>query len=787
MPFLWNGINRTTAGTYTFTTTNSQGCDSTATLNLTVKTNTTSTTNVSICPSQLPYNWNGSRAVAGTYTFTTTNSQGCDSTATLNLTVKTNTTSTTNVSICPSALPYSWNGSRAIAGTYTFTTTNSQGCDSTATLNLTVKTNTTSTTNVSICPSALPYSWNGSRVTAGTYTFTTTNSQGCDSTATLNLTVKTNTTSTTNVSICPSALPYSWNGSRTVAGTYTFTTTNSQGCDSTATLNLTVKTNTTSTTAVSRCPSQMPFLWNGINRTTAGTYTFTTTNSQGCDSITILNLTVKTNTTSTTNVSICPSQLPYSWNGSRTLAGTYTYTTMNIQGCDSVAILNLTVTSLTPSLSISTATTSICSGSNTTFTANATNGGPSPNYQWKKNGVDAGSGSTITFLSNTLSNNDVISCVLTANNICQTTATANSNAIQMTVKQSPSVAQISNGISTITSATLCTLGSSYNYYCATGFGTWSSSNPGVASVAGRSLAAVVTANTNGTATISYNVAAANGCVSTSSILLTLAQQAAPTAISGTNSICVNATTALSSTAPDGTTGVWSSSNNRGIISIGGVYTGQNAGTGEARYTVTNTVTGCKAFAAYAITINLTPVIPTIAYAPGQPNPQLGAPAGSFCVGKKFRVTATPNVPLGVWSTTGVPSLLGLDTISINGVGAGTIKYTYTSAAGCSNSRTLSGNGFTCASRGVNTVDGQLSTVNGFAMYPNPAKGLINLNVETLIGAGSIIVTDLYGKSVKTQNLSMGTNTVNISNLSKGMYFVSTITNEGKTTKKLVVE
>jgi hypothetical protein len=434
------------------------------------------------------------------------------------------------------------------------------------------------------------------------------------------------------------------------------------------------------------------------------------------------------------------------------------------------AVLTVNQT-VTPSVSISTDTSSVCSGSSVTFTASATNGGSSPVYQWKKNGVDAGSGSTITFLSNTLSNGDVISCVLTANNNCQTTATANSNAIQMTVKQSPSVAQISNGISTITSATLCTLGSTYNYYCATGFGTWSSSNPGVASVAGRSLAAVVTANTNGTATISYNVAAANGCVSTSSILLTLAQQAAPTAISGTNSICVNATTALSSTAPNGTTAVWSSSNNRGIINASGVYTGQNAGTGEARYTVTNTVTGCKAFASYAITVNATPVVPTIAYAPGQPNPQLGAPAGSFCVGKKFRVTATPNVPLGVWSTTGVPSLLGLDTISINGVGAGTIKYTYTSAAGCSNSRTLSGNGFTCASRGVNTVDGQLSTVNGFAMYPNPAKGLINL----------------YGKSVKTQNLSMGTNTVNISNLSKGMYFVSTITNEGKTTKKLVVE
>ncbi|MFY7965664.1 MAG: hypothetical protein ACOVO1_12265, partial [Chitinophagaceae bacterium] len=121
--------------------------------------------------------------------------------------------------------------SLTVAGTYNFIYT-TNGCADTA--SVIVKSTSTSTTNVSICPSALPYSWNGSRNAAGTYTFTTTNSQGCDSVATLNLTVKTNTTSTTNVSICPSQLPYSWNGSRSAAGTYTFTTTNSQGCDSVA-------------------------------------------------------------------------------------------------------------------------------------------------------------------------------------------------------------------------------------------------------------------------------------------------------------------------------------------------------------------------------------------------------------------------------------------------------------------------------------------------------------------------------------------------------------------------
>jgi hypothetical protein len=90
-------------------------------------------------------------------------------------------------------------------------------------------------------------------------------------------------------------------------------------------------------------------------------------------------------------------------------------------------------------------------------------------------------------------------------------------------------------------------------------------------------------------------------------------------------------------------------------------------------------------------------------------------------------------------------------------------------------------------KGVAIGNDQLAINNEFLIYPNPAKAYINLNIETLIGKGSIVVTDLYGKVAKTQLLSMGTNTVNISNLSKGFYLVSIITSEGKTTKKLIVE
>jgi hypothetical protein len=208
-------------------------------------------------------------------------------------------------------------------GTYTFTTTNAAGCDSIATLNLTIKATTTSTTNVSVCSNQLPYTWNGTNYNgAGTYQFTTTNAAGCDSIATLNLTIKATTTSTTNVSVCSNQLPYIWNGANyNGTGTYTFTTTNAAGCDSVATLNLTIKPTTTSTTNVSVCSNQLPYTWNGTNYNGAGTYTFTTANAAGCDSIATLNLTIKATTTSTTNVSVCSNQLPYTWNGTITMVG----------------------------------------------------------------------------------------------------------------------------------------------------------------------------------------------------------------------------------------------------------------------------------------------------------------------------------------------------------------------------------------------------------------------------------------------------------------------------------
>src|SRR4029078_6455539 len=224
----------------------------------------------------------------------------------------------TNTTICTNQLPYAWNGQTiSAAGTYTANLTSAAGCDSIATLILKVNAVLTSTTNTTICTNQLPYTWNGQTITAaGTYTANLTSSGGCDSVATLILTVSPTLTSTTNTTICSNQLPYLWNGQTiTAAGTYTANLISSGGCDSVATLILTVSPTLTSTTNTTICANQLPYTWNGQTIAAAGTYTANLTAVSGCDSIATLILTVNPALTSTTNTTICANQLPYTWNG----------------------------------------------------------------------------------------------------------------------------------------------------------------------------------------------------------------------------------------------------------------------------------------------------------------------------------------------------------------------------------------------------------------------------------------------------------------------------------------
>jgi gliding motility-associated-like protein len=87
------------------------------------------------------------------------------------------------------------------------------------------------------------------------------------------------------------------------------------------------------------CYNQLPYLWNGISVTAAGNpaATYTTTSSTGCDSVTVLNLTVSNSplTNSITKI-LCPvSSYTLPWDSVVNTAGIYSHTYKNMEGCDS--------------------------------------------------------------------------------------------------------------------------------------------------------------------------------------------------------------------------------------------------------------------------------------------------------------------------------------------------------------------------------------------------------------------------------------------------------------------
>lgn len=172
---------------------------------------------------------------------------------------------------------------------------------------------------------------------------------------------------TTPVTLCAFQLPYTWNGNTyNSSGLYYDTLVNTTGCDSVVALDLHVTLPATSTTSISICSSQLPFVWNGYTYNSTGVYNVLLTAGSGCDSIATLNLDVLPEKRDTADVTICSSSLPYSWNGhDYNSGGNYSTLLTGTTGCDSISVLHLTVNPV-PEINLGNDTT-ICNGKSISF------------------------------------------------------------------------------------------------------------------------------------------------------------------------------------------------------------------------------------------------------------------------------------------------------------------------------------------------------------------------------------------------------------------------------------
>jgi subtilisin-like proprotein convertase family protein len=173
-------------------------------------------------------------------------------------------------------------------------------------------------------------------------TFTLTNAAGCDSIVTLDLTINHSTAGTDVQTACDSYLWMDGNTYTESNNTATFVLKNAADCDSIVTLDLTINHSTAGTDVQTACDS---YLWMDGNTYTESNNaaTFTLTNTAGCDSIVTLDLTIKHSTAGTDVQTACDS---YLWIDGNTYAesnNTATFTLKNAADCDSIVTLDLTI------------------------------------------------------------------------------------------------------------------------------------------------------------------------------------------------------------------------------------------------------------------------------------------------------------------------------------------------------------------------------------------------------------------------------------------------------------
>ncbi|MGE5520766.1 MAG: beta strand repeat-containing protein, partial [Candidatus Dadabacteria bacterium] len=772
--------NISVAGTYTLTITNSNGCQSTCTRVLTVNALPTcsitgtnvicsgTTTSFSATAGMTSYAWTGpgsftastqstgNISTAGTYTVTITDANGCQSTCSRTLTVNplpscsitgTNVIcsgTTTSFSGPAGMTTYAWTGpgsftastqstgNISVAGTYTLTITNSNGCQSTCTRVLTVNPLPTcsitgtnvicsgTTTSFSATAGMTSYAWTGPSgftastqstgniSTAGTYTVTITDANGCQSTCTRVLTVNPLPTcsitgtnvicsgTTTSFSATAGMTSYAWTGpgsftastqstgNISTAGTYTVTITDANGCQSTCSRTLTVNplpscsitgTNVIcsgTTTSFSGPAGMTTYAWTGPgsftastqstgNISVAGTYTLTITNSNGCQSTCTRVLTVNSLPTcdiTGTNV-ICTGtstvftatagMTTYAWTGPGSFtastqstgnistAGTYTVTITNSNGCQSTCSRTLTVNA-NPTCSI-TGTNIICSGTTTSFS------GPAgmTTYAW------TGPGS---FTASTQSTGNISVAGTYTLTVTSSTGCTSVCSRTLTVNALPTC--------NITGTNIICSGTTTSFSATAGMASYAWTGPGSFTASTQSTGNISTAGT-----YTVTITDANGCQSTCSRTLTV-NPLPSCSITGTNVICSGTPTSFS--GPAGmTTYAWTgpgsftaSTQSTGNISVAGTYT----------LTITNS-NGCQSTCTRTLTVNA--------------NPTVAVNSPAVCpVNLPATITATPT-PAGTYTYTWQVPATATNPGNVNTFNtsvAGTYTVTITNSNGC---------------------------------------------------------------------------------------------------------
>ncbi|XZF15596.1 Ig-like domain-containing protein [Chitinophagaceae bacterium MMS25-I14] len=183
-------------------------------------------------------------------------------------------------------------------------------------------------------------------------------------------------------------------------------------------------------------------------------------------------------------------------------------------------------------------------------------------------------------------------------------------------------------------------------------------------------AATVYAKPTATATYTASATSPAGCTAVNTATVTV-NPLPNAAVSGTSSVCVNGSVALTPATAGGT---WVSVNPViATVNSSGVVTGVAAGTDTIRYKVTN-VSGCTDSSFKVVTVNALPNV-------------VISGAAAVCVNSS--ITLTPGSAGGTWSSanTSIATVNSSGVVTGISAGATTVKYVNSNANGCTDSTT----------------------------------------------------------------------------------------------------